>query len=57
MLPSDSAMFVIACPDCVRRAHALKLFPSFANISGTVRMPLLPSAWHDWHECFTVSIQ
>src|SRR5690349_20201339 len=48
-------MLVMAWPDCVRRAHALYESPSFANISGTLRMPALPSAWHDWQAFFTVS--
>src|ERR1700682_5021112 len=50
-------MLVIACPDWVRRAQAWYELPSFENISGTLRMPALPSAWHDWHAFLTVSTQ
>ena len=47
----------MACPDWVRRAHAVAA-SSFAWCSfGTVRTPRVPSAWHDWQEFFSVSIQ
>src|SRR6266513_6084155 len=45
-------MFPMACPDCVRRAQPATPEP---NSFGTVRMPLEPSEWHDWHAFFTVS--
>ena len=45
-------MFDIACPDWVRRAQPAIPGP---NSFGTVRMPLLPREWHDWHAFFTVS--
>ena len=49
-------MLIMACPACVRFAHAAKeLAEPCWNTFGTVRMPLLPSAWHDWHAFFTVS--
>ena len=48
-------MLVIAWPDCVRLAQAWNELLSFANTSGTLRMPALPSAWHDWQAFFTVS--
>ena len=58
MRDSVSAMLAWAWPDCVRRAQASAEFFDSAMISlGTVRTPLEPSAWHDWHEFFTVSIQ
>ena len=57
MLPSVSAMFVMACPACVRRAQAWNELSDLANSSGTVRMPLLPRAWQDWQEFFTESTQ
>jgi len=38
--------------DCVRRAQPATPGP---NSFGTVRMPLLPSEWHDWQAFFTVS--
>ena len=55
MYPKPVAMLVMACPACVRRAQAWKELLDSWNSFGTVRMPLLPSAWHDWHAFLTVS--
>src|SRR2546422_10605704 len=49
-------MLVMACPACVRFAQAwYELAEASWNIFGTVRMPLLPSAWHDWQAFLTVA--
>src|SRR5205809_656794 len=55
MCPDPVAMLGMACPDCVRRAHRWNELPDSWNSFGTVRMPLLPSAWHDWQAFLTVS--
>src|SRR5260370_38211421 len=53
-----SAIPVMACPDCRRRAH---MSAEFANSPSSdtcgERTFLLPSAWHDWQEFLMVSIQ
>src|SRR6202040_3625902 len=53
-----SAIPVMACPDCRRRAH---MSAEFANSPSSPtcgeRTFLLPSAWHDWQEFLMVSIQ
>jgi hypothetical protein len=38
-----------ACPDCTRRSHAACEVPNDANAAGIVRVPGLPSWWHDRH--------
>src|SRR3954466_9315674 len=51
-------MLVIAWPACVRRPQApIELCASSLNWSGTLRMPIEPSAWQDWQDCFIVSTQ
>ena len=58
--PKVSAMLVIAWPDCMRRSQASREFLNVAELGqsfGIVRTPLEPSAWQDWQEFLTVSIQ
>src|ERR1700681_411663 len=52
-----SAMFAMAWPDWMRRSHASVEFLKSPSLGESVRTPLEPSAWHDWQEFLTVSIQ
>src|SRR6476646_9346582 len=58
---SVTPIFVLACPAsrrCVQASMAARgVFPVGANSFGIVRTPLEPSAWQDWHEFLSVSIQ
>src|SRR5262249_53995504 len=52
-----SAMLAMAWPDWTRRSHASVEFLKVPSFDDRWRMPLEPSAWHDWQEFLTVSIQ
>src|SRR6267378_3355610 len=52
--PRVKAMLALACPACTRRVYASIEPAAVPHSSGSVRIPLDPSAWHDWHEFFTV---
>src|SRR5207237_4551477 len=55
--PRVRAMLALAWPACTRWVHAWTELVDEPHSFSSVRMPLEPSAWHDWQEFFTVSIQ